>query len=264
MGRQAAVVFAVLVVLAIVVVAACAETMRRRGRERGTVRHTFLTPALAFAPYNLWAVRSTRGADTPYADMDLHFPRHAVMRDRWEAVRDEALAVCRGGHVSQMKGERYVGDMPPTGWKKFYIKWYGDVLPEARRLCPETCALLDQLPELHLAMFSVLEPGARIPPHVGPFAGNLRYHLGLRCPAGAELKVDGEPYQWEDGKDMLFDVSYVHEVVNRSNEARVILFADVERRLSGPWAQAFHNRVCRLAGPLVNRVNNKNETPVRV
>jgi beta-hydroxylase len=194
--------------------------------------------------------------------MALHFPRHGLLRAHWRAIRDEALAVCRGGHASRIRGEPHFGKAADPRWKKYYLKWYGGVRPDARARCPRTCALLDRLPELHLAMFSILEPGARIPPHVGPFAGNLRYHLGLRCPAGAEIRVDGAPYRWAEGEDVLFDGSFVHEVTNASGGVRVILFADVERRLTSRWAQALHNRVCRTVGPLSNRANNRNEAPI--
>jgi beta-hydroxylase len=251
-----------LVAVLVIIIVACAEAMRRRGDVRGSVRDAMLVPTLPLAPYNLWAVKHTCGGDAPYADMALHFPNHGVLRDNWAVIRDEALAAYRGGHASKIRGERYFGPRADERWKKFYIKWYDDVLPDARARCPKTCALLDRLPELHLAMFSILEPGARIPPHVSPFAGNLRYHLGLQCPAGASIKVDGTPYRWADGHDVLFDGSFVHEVTNDADGVRVILFADVERKLDAPWAQAVHNRVCKLAGPASNKANNRNETPV--
>jgi beta-hydroxylase len=43
--------------------------------------------------------------------------------------------------------------------------------------------------------------------------------------------VDGEPYSWRDGEDLLFDETYIHTAENLTNETRIILFCDVERPL---------------------------------
>lgn len=68
-------------------------------------------------------------------------------------------------------------------------------------------------------MFSILEPKAVITPHGDPFKGCLRYHLGFQCPGaqggGATIKVDGKPYSWTNGDDVLFD-----EVENPTDETR--------------------------------------------
>ncbi|MFX5366545.1 aspartyl/asparaginyl beta-hydroxylase domain-containing protein, partial [Acinetobacter baumannii] len=65
------------------------------------------------------------------------------------------------------------------GWKRFYLKWYDDFLPSAQSLCPKTVALLDSIPTVHGAMFAMLPPGGKLGAHRDPFAGSLRYHLGL-------------------------------------------------------------------------------------
>jgi beta-hydroxylase len=109
-------------------------------------------------------------------------------------------------------------------------------------------------------MFSILEPGSVIRPHSGPFKACLRYHLGLSCPPEAQILVDGIPYSWRDGEDVLFDDNYVHEVVNRSDtEPRIILFCDVERKMTTPTATRLNRAVCRTFGPLTTRSNDKTE-----
>ena len=64
-------------------------------------------------------------------------------------------------------------------WTKLYIKWHSDIDPIAMKKCPKSCKIIESLPDVKVAMFSVLAPGAKILPHSGPYKGCLRYHLGL-------------------------------------------------------------------------------------
>ena len=70
-----------------------------------------------------------------------------------------------------------------SGWKRFYLKWYDDFLPSARSIyARRRLHCLERIPSVHAAMFAILPPGARLPSHRDPFAGSLRYHLGLSTP----------------------------------------------------------------------------------
>ena len=73
-------------------------------------------------------------------------------------------------------------------------------------------------------MFSALNPHARIPPHVGPMNGILRAHLGLVVPQGCYIRVGPDERSWEEGKVMVFDDSFEHEVFNHSDSVRIVLF----------------------------------------
>ena len=82
-------------------------------------------------------------------------------------------------------------------------------------------------------MFASLEPHSRLNPHRDPFAGCLRYHLGLVTPNSDAcfISVDGEPYAWKDGEAVLFDETYIHSVENDTDVTRIILLCDIERPL---------------------------------
>lgn len=251
---------AAVILLIIILAAACGEAVRRRGRLRVPAREFYTSAAFPLAPFNLWCARRSAGGDPPFPPMAVHFPRHEALRANWEKIRDEALAVRARGLATKIKGDRFFRSIADDRWKKFYIKWYGPAGADARAVCPETCALLEGLPEVKLAMFSILEPGARIRPHVGPFKGAVRYHLGLSCPPEARLLVDGTPYSWRDGEDVLFDDTYVHEVVNGSaTQPRVVLFCDIERTMAGGLSAGFNRLVCGALGPLTTRTNDKTE-----
>ena len=82
-------------------------------------------------------------------------------------------------------------------------------------------------------MFASLPPGSRLVRHRDPYAGSLRYHLGLFTPndPGCYIAVDGERYHWRDGEAVMFDETYIHHAENTTDQQRVILFCDVERPL---------------------------------
>lgn len=121
-----------------------------------------------------------------------------------------------------------------NSWKVFFIKMYGWKVRQSEPLCPLTCRLVAQVPEIRTAFFSILGPGARIKPHVGPFKGVLRYHLGLIVPENPEscrIRVGDQERSWREGEGFVFDDTYLHEAWNASETSRVILFIDFDRPL---------------------------------
>ena len=255
---------AAVVVLIIVAAGLCGEAARRRGRVHPPARDFYGRGAVALAPFSLWCAAHSAGGAPPFPAMATQFPRHAVLRDSWREIRAEALAVYERGLAGKIQGDMFFKTIADGGWKRFYLKWHGPAGADARALCPRTCALLDSLPEVPIAMFSILEPGAVITPHAGPFKACLRYHLGLSCPPEARILVDGTPYTWRDGEDVLFDDTFVHEVVNGSpTRPRVVLFCDVERTMTSPAATRFNRAVSRALGPLTTRSNDKAEKAAR-
>jgi beta-hydroxylase len=164
-------------------------------------------------------------------------------------IREEALGLMQQGGIRAATGHNDLGfnSFFKEGWKRFYLTWYGHALPSAQALCPKTVALLESLPKVNGAMFALLPPGGKLNRHRDPFAGSLRYHLGLVCPASDDCRifVDGQPYSWRDGQDVLFDETFIHSAENRTDVTRIILFADVERPLRTRWMSAFNRWVSR-------------------
>ena len=72
------------------------------------------------------------------------------------------------------------------GWKTFFFFGYGFRSDANCERCPQTAALLDGIPGLTTAFFSILSPRKHIGAHRGPWRGVLRYHLALRVPEPAE------------------------------------------------------------------------------
>ena len=119
-------------------------------------------------------------------------------------------------------------------WSRLYLKWFEKIDPVGEKLCPKTTALMREMPNVKIAMFSVLKPGAKILPHRGPYRGCLRLHMGLITPNSDDcfINLDGKSYSWRDGEVVLLDDSYLHYVENNTNKHRVILFCDIVRPMN--------------------------------
>jgi beta-hydroxylase len=83
--------------------------------------------------------------------------------------------------------------------------------------------------------------------HRDPYAGSLRYHLGLVTPGddGCWIEVDGERYSWRDGEAVMFDETFIHRAANETDRDRIILFCDVERPLRFGFMRAFNRWFAR-------------------
>ncbi|SAI37514.1 asparaginyl beta-hydroxylase [Bordetella ansorpii] len=122
-------------------------------------------------------------------------------------------------------------------WKTFVFMAYGMRSQRNLDRCPETAKALKTIPGLRTAFFSILEPGKRIPLHKGPYNGVLRLHLALVVPEPRErcwIEVDGQRYVWQEGRAVVFDDLYPHQVHNDTDGVRAVLFVDFERPCRAP------------------------------
>lgn len=120
-------------------------------------------------------------------------------------------------------------------WKSFFLYGWGYPTEEGTQLCPETMRLVSQIPGMQTAFFSVLEPGAYIPEHRGISKSLLRGQLALFVPREREkctIWIDRQPYHWKEGHSLIFDDTYLHEVRNDTDEARVVLLYHFARPLN--------------------------------
>lgn len=203
---------------------------------RGRVRYKFLRQlsdhSTFMAPINVPMYALSGVENRPYVSA-AYFPQLALLKDNWQVIRDEAIMLERGELI---KGSTKYDDAGfnsffRRGWKRFYLKWYNDFHPSAKKYCPQTVELLKQIPCVKAAMFAVLPAGSQLMQHRDPYAGSLRYHLGLITPNSelCHIVVDGQTYSWRDGEDVLFDETYIHYAENRTDKDRLILFCDIER-----------------------------------
>ncbi|MBC2383622.1 aspartyl/asparaginyl beta-hydroxylase domain-containing protein [Pseudomonas sp. WS 5106] len=206
-----------------------------RGKARLPLLRQFVNHSALFAPYNALMYLFSAVPSKPYLDRS-KFPELDVLKDNWEVIREEAMHLFDEGYIraAEKNNDAGFGSFFKKGWKRFYLKWYDKPLPSAEALCPKTVALVSSIPNVKGAMFALLPGGSHLNPHRDPFAGSLRYHLGLSTPNSDDCRifVDGQVYAWRDGEDVMFDETYVHWVKNETEQTRVILFCDIERPLS--------------------------------
>jgi beta-hydroxylase len=105
--------------------------------------------------------------------------------------------------------------------------------------------LLNAIPSVHGAMFAMLPPGGKLGAHRDPFAGSLRYHLGLVTPNSSKCRilVDGVECVWRDGEAFMFDETFIHSAENATDVNRIILFCDVERPMKYGFMTAMNRWV---------------------
>lgn len=122
-------------------------------------------------------------------------------------------------------------------WKTLFFYAYGVKAEGNCARCPATTRLVEAVPGMKTAFFSIISAGKHIPAHRGPFKGVLRYHLGLLVPEPRErcrIRVGSEVRHWEEGRSLVFDDTYEHEVWNDTDGLRAVLFLDVVRPLRFP------------------------------
>jgi beta-hydroxylase len=168
------------------------------------------------------------------------FPWVPAVEAEWPKVRKELEAVLSRREdipnfqdISEDQKALTQGEQ----WKTFWLYAYGEKAEENCARCPETVRVLQRIPGMKSAMFSILAPRKHIPEHRGMYKGVLRYHLGLIVPGGegsCRIRVGDDVRSWKEGKSMIFDDSHPHEVWSDCDSSRVVLFVDFLRPVFFP------------------------------
>ena len=188
----------------------------------------------------------------PFVYDNALFPWVADVERNWKVVRSELDRILvRRNELPNiqditMDARSITND---AGWKIFLLMAYGIKSEPNIALCPETWRIVQNIPGLKTAMFSVFQPGKRLPPHRGPYNGVLRLHLGLLVPqndGNLGIRIGSERRSWSEGSVLVFDDAYEHEAWNETDKPRVVLFVDFEKPLMFP-ANIINRILLRLA-----------------
>ncbi|MFK0289769.1 aspartyl/asparaginyl beta-hydroxylase domain-containing protein [Streptomyces sp. NPDC090442] len=117
-------------------------------------------------------------------------------------------------------------------WKQAHLYRDGRWQSHVRARFPITASIVEKIPDVTelspgVITMSRVSPGTHIMPHCGPTNGLLRIHLPLIVPDGVSIRVADREMQWREGKCLVFDDSFEHEVWHRGTEDRVVLILDV-------------------------------------
>ena len=158
-------------------------------------------------------------------------------------IRSELLQVLKEDAAFHPYVERHarlphlnaLGLLDNPAWSAFFLWKNGELVAENAARCPKTVAALADAPLAFVkgrspsVIFSLLRPGAHIPPHTGEVNTRLICHLPLIVPPDCALRVGNEARPVVDGKAWVFDDTIEHEAWNRSDQTRVILLFEVWR-----------------------------------
>jgi len=183
--------------------------------------------------------RASLVGDHPFFPSDL-FPCNQALEDNWETIRAELDRLLEYREqipaFHEISPDQYrisIGD----NWRTFILYGFGHKSERSCQQCPETTRILETIPRLQSAWFSILAPRYHIPSHRGVTKGVVRTHLGLLIPRDRErcrIRVGDQVRSWEEGKCLVLDDTFEHEVWNETDEQRVVLIVDVERPLPLP------------------------------
>ncbi|XP_053915496.1 aspartyl/asparaginyl beta-hydroxylase isoform X6 [Cuculus canorus] len=153
------------------------------------------------------------------------------LEKNWKLIRDEGLAVMdkeRSLFLPEDENLREKGD-----WSQFTLWQQGRKNEKACKSVPKTCTLLERFPEATgcrrgQIKYSIMHPGTHVWPHTGPTNCRIRMHLGLVIPKeGCRIRCAQENRTWEEGKVLIFDDSFEHEVWQDAENYRLIFIVDV-------------------------------------
>lgn len=151
-----------------------------------------------------------------------------ILEKAFPEIKKEALSIFSKNLMSEHPQNE---DLANEGtWKTFFFYKNGIKYPDNMALCPYTSNVIDSIPGTSRAgrvYFSAMTQGTHVKAHCGPHNFKLRCHLGLVTSPKAVIRVGEETRYWEDGRCIVFDDSFEHEVWNKSHLTRIVLILDV-------------------------------------
>ena len=171
-----------------------------------------------------------------------HFPWMNTLEAATDTIRGELMTLLDAGLAGFAPYVQYAPGTPENQfaslnhnaqWSSLWLWKDGERQEQAVARCPQTAAILDQLPLADLprfaptALFSALAPHTRIPPHTGSTNTRLLVHLPLVLPGPAGFRVGNETREWKIGTAWAFDDTIEHEAWNDADATRVIMIFDI-------------------------------------
>lgn len=169
------------------------------------------------------------------------FPWLAAIEAETEAIKAEFVAVATSDadlvpYVDYPDGiplDQWAELNRSLRWGVFHLMRDGAEVPANAIRCPRTMAAMKAAPTPRLpnrspaAMFSILKPRTRIPPHTGVTNARLVVHIPLIVPEGCAFRVGNDVRPWRVGEAFIFNDTIEHEAWNDSDRNRAVLIFDI-------------------------------------
>ena len=149
------------------------------------------------------------------------------LESRFSEIRAEAL---------QVEPEHYYEEAENIGrtgsWQVCMFYEQGRRNDFVCRQCPAIASILDHHPSIRrgagLIYLSKMSPRTHVTAHQAHSNLRVRCHLAISIPQGdCAIRVGDEVRRWEEGKCMVFDDTFEHEVWNRTDQERLVLLIDL-------------------------------------
>jgi aspartyl/asparaginyl beta-hydroxylase (cupin superfamily) len=190
------------------------------------------------------------------------FPESKMLESHFSEIHREITSLINKRELTRYK------DIDPEraaevseNWKLYYAWFMWEENKRARTDCPTLLRLIKDMPNVINATVAVLEPRVTLAAHEGPYAGILRYHIGIEVPEKNPpyIRVMDRYHTWQVGESIVLDDCYEHEVYNESDNKRVILMIDFMRPMCAPLH--FINFFClkmkkKWGGIMINKANH--------
>ena len=170
------------------------------------------------------------------------FPELDVVEAAAETIRMEFDALIAAEAAEMVPYIQYPDHVPVAQWAELnknrnwtaiHLLQNGRRVEANARHCPQTMGVLAKMPQPNVpgaspnAMFSLLAPRTRIPPHTGVANTRLVCHLPLIVPPNCRFRVGATTREWHVGEALVFDDTIEHEAINDSDELRVVMIFDL-------------------------------------
>jgi len=169
------------------------------------------------------------------------FPWLDAIEEATDSIRDEFIEVLSTeegftpyiSYPQEVPQNQFAELNNSPRWSAFHLYKMGERVDANAARCPKTMSALEYAPKpdqpgrTPAAMFSLLKPKTRIPPHNGVTNTRLVTHLPLIIPEGCRFRVGNDTRQWVPGKAWVFDDTIEHEAWNDSDKLRVVLIFDI-------------------------------------
>ena len=191
------------------------------------------------------------------------FPGLKALENATDAIREEFEALIAAEAADMVPYVQYSERVPLRQWKELnhnrqwtaiHLLEHGRTVETNARHCPRTMEAISMIDQPRVpgaspvAMFSLLAPHTRIPPHTGVANTRLVCHLPLIVPPNCGFRVGETTREWKVGEAFVFDDTIEHEAWNDSDELRVVLILDV-------WAPALGESERRAVAKVIGATN---------
>ncbi|MDJ0633635.1 MAG: aspartyl/asparaginyl beta-hydroxylase domain-containing protein [Xenococcaceae cyanobacterium MO_188.B29] len=115
-------------------------------------------------------------------------------------------------------------------WNTFPLRRSSKLQTENISRCPQTWKIAEKCPLLEGVeggvYFSIIYPGTHVRSHCGPSNIRYRYHLTIEEAENARIRSGSEWRSWQQGKCLILDDSFEHEVIHSGEKRRVVFIVD--------------------------------------